>query len=241
MTEVTLKVMPRPESERTLVLRGLDDLTGQPRDDGSFGLAVRCVRGGACAELGVPGLRGCLWWPGIVVGIAGAGGHAGAAGGIAASVAHRAPRWSNLLAPFGTAEIVDDVVSAAIWVAVRDVQPFAASDTLGAWPVWRIVCPPASGGALGERLARDSGGDVIYDWGGGLNLGGLATQARCPGRVGARARQCRGRSRHAAACVRRGPPQRRCVSSFCRTALPRSANASARVSIRRASSTAVGW
>src|SRR5262249_61343598 len=27
MTEVTLKVMPRPESERTLVLRGLDDLT----------------------------------------------------------------------------------------------------------------------------------------------------------------------------------------------------------------------
>jgi len=27
MTEVTLKVMPRPESERTLVLRGLDDIT----------------------------------------------------------------------------------------------------------------------------------------------------------------------------------------------------------------------
>ena len=26
MTEVTLKVMPRPEAERTLVLRGLDDL-----------------------------------------------------------------------------------------------------------------------------------------------------------------------------------------------------------------------
>jgi glycolate oxidase FAD binding subunit len=34
--------------------------------------------------------------------------------------------------------------------------------------VWRIVCPPASGGALGQALARDSGGDVIYDWGGGL-------------------------------------------------------------------------
>src|SRR5450631_310203 len=27
MTEVTLKVMPRPESERTLMLRGLDDIT----------------------------------------------------------------------------------------------------------------------------------------------------------------------------------------------------------------------
>ena len=38
----------------------------------------------------------------------------------------------------------------------------------GAWPVWRIVCPPAAGGALGQGLSRDSGGDVIYDWGGGL-------------------------------------------------------------------------
>ena len=38
----------------------------------------------------------------------------------------------------------------------------------GARPVWRIVCPPASGGKLGERLARDTGAEVIYDWGGGL-------------------------------------------------------------------------
>ena len=30
MTELTLKVMPRPESERTVVLRGLDDLTAEP-------------------------------------------------------------------------------------------------------------------------------------------------------------------------------------------------------------------
>ena len=37
-----------------------------------------------------------------------------------------------------------------------------------AWPLWRIVCPPAAGGALGQALARDTGGDVIYDWGGGL-------------------------------------------------------------------------
>jgi glycolate oxidase FAD binding subunit len=34
--------------------------------------------------------------------------------------------------------------------------------------VWRIVCPPAAGGALGQALARETGGDVIYDWGGGL-------------------------------------------------------------------------
>ena len=34
--------------------------------------------------------------------------------------------------------------------------------------MWRIVCPPAGGGALGQTLARETGGEVIYDWGGGL-------------------------------------------------------------------------
>jgi glycolate oxidase FAD binding subunit len=89
MTEVTLKVMPRPESERTLLLRGLDDVTANKAMTAALG------------------------------------------------------------SPF-------------------DVSAFEAAGPLGAWPVWRIVCPPASGGALGQALARESGGDVIYDWGGGL-------------------------------------------------------------------------
>ena len=33
---------------------------------------------------------------------------------------------------------------------------------------WPAICGPASGGALGQALSRDTGGDVIYDWGGGL-------------------------------------------------------------------------
>ena len=53
MTEVTLKVMPRPESERTLVLAGARRCRGEPGDDGGAGLAVRCDRRGASAELGV--------------------------------------------------------------------------------------------------------------------------------------------------------------------------------------------
>src|SRR6202040_3118382 len=88
--------------------------------------------------------------------------------GIAASAVHRAAALAKVLSPFGTAEILEDAVSVAVWNSVRDVAPFAARGALGAWPVWRIVCPPASGGALGQALARDTGGDVIYDWGGGL-------------------------------------------------------------------------
>jgi glycolate oxidase FAD binding subunit len=164
MTEVTLKVMPRPESERTLLLRGLDDSGANRAMTAALGSPFD-VSG--AAHVPNSALRAS---PG---GLDGLGGQQQAVTllrleGIAASVAHRAASLGKLLAPFGTAEMIDDAASAAIWVAVRDVRPFAANGALGAWPVWRIVCPPASGGALGQQLARDSGGDVIYDWGGGL-------------------------------------------------------------------------
>src|SRR5581483_8104175 len=80
----------------------------------------------------------------------------------------RAASLAKLLARFGTAETIEDDRSAAVWERIRDVEPFAAKGPLGAWPVWRIVCPPAAGGALGQALARETGGEVIYDWGGGL-------------------------------------------------------------------------
>src|SRR5438874_5857620 len=164
MTEVTLKVMPRPESERTLVLRGLDDAS-----------ANRTMT----AALGSPfDVSGAAHVPGSVFHVAATElGDLGSPGeavtllrleGILASVVHRAAALGKLLAPFGAAQVLEDAASATVWSSVRDVVPFAADGALGERPVWRIVCPPASGGALGERLARDSGGDVIYDWGGGL-------------------------------------------------------------------------
>ncbi|MGN6117816.1 MAG: FAD-binding protein [Nitrobacter sp.] len=161
MTEVTLKVMPKAEAERTLVLRGLDDVT-----------ANRAMT----SALGSPyDVSGAAHVPHSAFGAAeGALGSAGQAvtllrlEGIAASAAHRAASLAASLKPFGTAELIEDTASAALWRAVRDVTPFAANGPLGAWPVWRIVCPPASGGAFGQALARETGGDVIYDWGGGL-------------------------------------------------------------------------
>jgi glycolate oxidase FAD binding subunit len=165
MTEVTLKVMPKPESERTLLLRGLDDLTANR--------AMTAALGSPFDVSGAAQVPNFAFRTGVSGGLEGLGGSGQAVTllrleGIGASVAHRAGTLAKLLAPFGTAEIIEDAASVAAWVSVRDVRPFAANGSLGAWPVWRIVCPPASGGALGERLAKDTGGDVIYDWGGGL-------------------------------------------------------------------------
>jgi glycolate oxidase FAD binding subunit len=164
MTEVTLKVMPRPESERTVVLRGLDDVTANRAMTAALGSAFD-VSG--AAHVPTSALRS------EVSGLAELGSPLAAVTllrleGITASAAHRAAALAKALAPFGAAEILQDAASAAVWGSVREVQPFAADGALGAWPVWRIVCPPAAGGALGQALARDTGGDVIYDWGGGL-------------------------------------------------------------------------
>ncbi len=164
MTEVTLKVMPRPEAERTLILRGLDDVTanramtaalGSPYDVSGAAHLPNSVFRPAAASLDGLGPQGQAV---TLVRLE----------GIAASAASRAVSLAKSLGSFGAVETIEDAASLAVWNGIRDVLPFAADGALGAWPVWRIVCPPASGGALGRALARETGGDVIYDWGGGL-------------------------------------------------------------------------
>jgi glycolate oxidase FAD binding subunit len=164
MTEVTLKVMPRPESERTLVLRGLDEMAANKAMTAALG-----------SPFDVSGAAHVPYSPlqAGVDGLAELGSSRDAATllrleGITPSAVHRAASLAKILAPFGAVEIVEDAASVAIWRAVRDVEPFAANGGLGTWPVWRIVCPPASGGTLGQALARETGGELIYDWGGGL-------------------------------------------------------------------------
>jgi glycolate oxidase FAD binding subunit len=162
MTEVTLKVMPRAESERTLVLRGLDTVAAGR----AMGVALASpfdVSG--AAHVPVSSWRG----PGALSDLA-----AGQAltlvrlEGIAASVAHRARALASELKALAVAAEVEGETSRNVWRGVRDVEPFAAGGPLGAWPVWRIVCPPASGPAFAQRLARETGGDLMCDWGGGL-------------------------------------------------------------------------
>jgi glycolate oxidase FAD binding subunit len=160
MTEVTLKVMPRAETETTLMLVGLDDVTagqamtaalGSPFDVSAAAHLPKAALCGAIESLATNGATTLIRLEGIP-----------------ASVAHRADSLQRELAAFGTADRLESAASAGVWEAVRDVTPFAAAGPLGQWPVWRIVCPPAAGTGLGQALTRETGGEIIYDWGGGL-------------------------------------------------------------------------
>ena len=160
MTEVTLKVMPSAEAEATLVLTGLDDVRAGQAMTAALGSPFDVS---AAAHLPRGGLRGALEPlttsdATTLIRLE----------GIPASVAHRANSLRRELASFGAAERLETTASAGIWQAVRDVTPFAAAGPLGQWPVWRIVCPPAAGTGLGQALVRETGGEIIYDWGGGL-------------------------------------------------------------------------
>ena len=164
MTEVTLKVMPKPESERTLLLRGLDDAAANKAMTAALGSPFD-VSGAACLPKSV--LRA------ETAGLDEIASQGEALTmlrleGTETSATNRAASLRKLLEPFATASIVEDSASSSLWASIRDVLPFAANAALGAWPVWRIVCPPAAGGALGRQLAHTTGGEVFYDWGGGL-------------------------------------------------------------------------
>ena len=207
MTEVTLKVMPRPEAERTLVLRGLDDVTANR--------AMTAALGSPFDVSSAAHLPNSVFRPanGTLAALARAGQAVTLLRleGIEVSAASRALSLTRLMAEFGTAEVLEDAASTESWNAIRDVLPFAADGALGAWPVWRIVCPPASGGALGHALARETGGDVIYDWGGGL------IWAAVPPKADAQAAHVRARVEAAgghATLIRAGEDVRRQIDVF---------------------------
>ena len=164
LTEATVKLVPKAEAQATLLLRGLDDATanramtkalGSSFDvSGAAHLPVSNLQSldGALAKVGAP--QQALTLVRVE--------------GIDVSVADRSRSLATLLTSFGAVEMINDDESAAIWAALRDVTPFAAASPLGGYAVWRIVCPPTAGAALGTALRRETGGEVTYDWGGGL-------------------------------------------------------------------------
>src|SRR5437660_6298416 len=122
MTEVTLKVMPRPEAERTLVMRGLDDITANR--------AMTAALGSPFDVSGAAHLPNSVFRP-AADSLAGLGRQGQAVTllrleGILASAASRAASLAELLAPFGAVETIEDTASLAVWSALRDVLPFAA-------------------------------------------------------------------------------------------------------------------
>jgi glycolate oxidase FAD binding subunit len=134
LTEVAFKVLPQVESSATLVLQGLDDARAIAALAAGLGSPFEVTGAAHDPEAGLTRLR---------------------IEGFAGSVAYRAGRLVDLLAPFGMAEVVD-----FDWGQVRDVLDFAGR----AGDIWRLSVKPSDAPGIVARL----GMPVRYDWGGGL-------------------------------------------------------------------------
>lgn len=141
VTEVSLKVLPTPETSATLVLSGLDDAAAIA----AMALAMRSpfeVAGAAHDQAqGLSFLR---------------------LEGFETSVSYRTGRLKDLLAATGAElEVLDAEPSATLWRDLRDVAAFhgAAGD------VWRVHCRPTEAPALAAKAGAEA---HLYDWAGGL-------------------------------------------------------------------------
>ncbi len=160
MTEITIKVSPRPETEESLVVIGLDDATAAQAmalATGSTGEISGAAHVPPAAAARLP-LR-----------IAGASAvTALRLEGVRPSIAHRRELLTKLLQVYGDIASLGEAQSHAFWRAIRDVTPFAATATGVDAPLWRISTAPAKGPEVVARIAAMSNAEVLYDWAGGL-------------------------------------------------------------------------
>jgi glycolate oxidase FAD binding subunit len=160
MTEVTIKTLPAPETEATVLLRSLEAAEAVA--------AMTAAIGSSCD------LSAAAHLPARVAAripeMAGVGGAVTALRleGFAPSVAHRKRMVETLLKQFGDLASVDAPASRRLWRAVRDVAPFAAGVDGAERPLWRLSTVPARGAELGALIAGQAEAQMLYDWAGGL-------------------------------------------------------------------------
>jgi glycolate oxidase FAD binding subunit len=160
MTDVTVKTLPRAETERTVLVLGLDEAAA-----GKLMTAAMGSFADASAAAHVPrALADRI----AAVAAAGASVTAFRIEGVAPSVTHRAALLEDLARPYGSLGLLEQPSSAELWRAVRDAAPFAAAGPSGVRDVWRISTAPASGTDLGRALVERVNAEVLYDWAGGL-------------------------------------------------------------------------
>jgi len=160
MTDVTVKTLPRAETEETILVLNLSEAAA-----GRLMAAAMGSFADASAAAHLPAAAA-----GRIAEIASARVPVTAfrLEGVAPSIAHRKGVLEKLVAPLGTSGTLAETSSRAFWRAVRDVAPFAAAGPAGTRHVWRLSTAPASGAEVGGTLAAKAGAEIMYDWAGGL-------------------------------------------------------------------------
>ncbi len=146
MTEVTLKVLPRPQTVQTVVLSGLDErqaclIMGQALGSQADVAAAAHLPADINGGLALTALR---------------------LEGFEPSVKARVQMVLEQFGATASCDLLPPEASALLWEQVQHVKPLQGEGTL-----WRINVPPMAGSEVTERL-KPYGARCLLDWAGGL-------------------------------------------------------------------------
>jgi glycolate oxidase FAD binding subunit len=150
-----VKVLPKPETEASVLVTGLDDAQACEAMAAAMGSPYD-VSGAAHLPDHV-----ASWFDGLPKAEATT---ALRLEGHAPSVVHRKETLAALMKPFGPVAVLDAANSHALWRGIRNLKPFAAAARER--PVWRISTAPAQAHRLLAAITPAS--QMFYDWAGGL-------------------------------------------------------------------------
>ncbi|MBX4865572.1 FAD-binding protein [Rhizobium bangladeshense] len=157
LTELTFRVPPRPKTEQTLVLSGLNDAEAANTMAAAMALPVE-VSGAAHLPLTVA-------WKFLAGKLPEGEATVLRVEGLAGSVDVRIEKLATAMSAFATVTRLDEPESQRLWQEIRDVLPYADGT---ARPVWRVSVAPGTGHQLVAALRLEAGIDAFYDWQGGL-------------------------------------------------------------------------
>jgi glycolate oxidase FAD binding subunit len=166
MTDVTVKTLPRPETEASVLVLGLDPARAADAMAAAMGSSGD-VSGAAHLDAALATRASADVAPGKSV-------TALRLEGVTPSVVHRKAALEDLLKPFGTLAGLTEPASRAFWRAVRDVVPLAAEGPSGKRHVWRLSVAPMQGAAAARLIAQAADAEFMLDWAGGLVWAALA-------------------------------------------------------------------
>jgi len=145
ITEVTLKVLPAPETSATLLIETPD-----------LASAVAALSAGLGSPYGVSAAAALPVKDHVIAAVR--------LEDFAASVAYRMEKLRGVLGSFGAQRVMEDAESRAFWRDVREVEPLQVMPDEA---IWRVSVRPSAGAQI-AAAANAIGGRVMLDWGGGL-------------------------------------------------------------------------
>jgi glycolate oxidase FAD binding subunit len=172
MTHITIKTLPRPQSEETVLIHGLADTVAVQEMSAAMNSSAE-ISGAAHLPYGIANR---------VLGVSSSV-TALRLDGVRPSVLHRKHILEALFST-RTLSTLQEEQSRAFWLDIRDVVPFAAAADERV--LWRISTAPSQGAAVAAAIVAKGAAEVFYDWAGGL-LWAALPPAENAGAAGVRA------------------------------------------------------